>query len=134
MKKVWLFNTYLGWGYYFYFDNKYLYLLSTSSIYDLFMIPLNSNFDSDEKLSKFKIEIGNNFDKIKELIKNSEEVDCRKYLYDNFTGYSNILDIPQSYFYYRSHYTLLRYEYLKLFASLYNRDNREEKINHILNN
>ena len=132
MKKVWLFNTPLGWGYYFYFDNLHLYLVTTSSIYDLFMIPLNINFDS-QKISKFTIDIGDElkkFDKLKELMKNAEEVDCRKYFYDSFTGYSNILNISPYHFYHRPHYTLQRYEYLKFFALLYN---REEKINNILN-
>lgn len=128
MKKVFLFNTNWGYGFYFYFDKTHLYILTTSSIYDIFMIPLNLNFDN-EKLSKFKLSILD-LEKYKNLLKNAEEVDYKKYFYNEFTGQSPIYNMPKYYFYYRDHFILKSYEYLKLFATLYN---REEKIDNIIN-
>jgi hypothetical protein len=129
MKKVYVFTTTMHWSYYFYFNNRNLYLLTTSSIFDLFIIPLNIDFNN-QRLSSFKIN-DEDFCLYKDLLKNAKEVDYKKYFYNDFTGDSYILDMPHDLFYKISHFPLYHYEYLKLFAKFYN---REEKLNHILLN
>jgi hypothetical protein len=126
MKKVYLFSSDLGYVYFFFFDNDYLYLKSLKYNGLFFTIPLNENF-GDQSLSWYS---GDYNDSIFDKFKNANEVSKTKYLFDEFNNISK-LDIIEWYFENISSNILSTYNSLKLFANLYN---REEKLNYILLN
>ena len=82
-----------------------------------FTIPLNENF-GDQSLSWYSVDYN---DSIFDKFKNANEVSKTKYLFDEFNNKSK-LDISKWYFEDISYNNLYRFNSLKLFVNLYNRE------------